>query len=129
MSDDEKKKCSICGEEISFLPMSGMCWQCEIKQNEKQLQERIIRDGESSYERDMFCPYCGAKQEDSWDNKQGENQTTTCYSCDKEFEFDLEYEPQFSTRKKPESKSASQYTEEEMEESRLEEQKEIESKK
>ncbi len=48
---------------------------------------KIIED---LYNEDLVCPYCGAKQQDTWELDEGEGEIE-CLACEKTFKFTKEY--------------------------------------
>ena len=54
-----------------------------------------------NYEKEIICPYCGYKFQDSWEfnDEDGKEQEVDCPECDKEFTMWTEVEITYSTRK------------------------------
>ena len=48
------------------------------------------------------CPYCGYEIKDSWDYcEDGKGGTIECPDCGMSFDFDVEYDPNYSSWKNP----------------------------
>jgi len=67
----------------------------------KEKVASIIKRGESFHEMDLYCPYCGYKQEEIWEGfslePNGEENEGDCQGCGKNFFYSVDLS--FSTRK------------------------------
>lgn len=67
----------------------------------KEKVKRIVNRGESHHEMDLYCPYCGYKEEEIWENfdltPNGEEVEGQCNSCERYFFYSVDLS--FSTRK------------------------------
>ena len=56
-------------------------------------------------ETDMYCPYCGFKVEETDYLHSGhESGDAHCYACERDFDWEVEYEPRWTTTKPAEGR-------------------------
>ena len=58
-----------------------------------------MKEYDTEYQDEITCPYCGYKEEDSWDYAERDNEYT-CGECDKECELDVIIQFSYCTEKR-----------------------------
>lgn len=88
-----KNKCN-CGKDK--YDWQDICYHCREEKEVNELKDSIIKNGESSYEKYIICPYCGYHHGEDDEN---ESRDIYCDECGKNFRLELEYEVHYSTSK------------------------------
>ncbi|KKN22112.1 hypothetical protein LCGC14_0918600 [marine sediment metagenome] len=91
----EHTRCDDCGtrEHVVFWVEGVFCNTC----HEKLMVKRIAEfKGETMYQNEAVCPWCGYKDNDSWERQAGENE---CSECGRKFELSIEMTVDYSTTK------------------------------
>jgi hypothetical protein len=99
------KICKTCGKEKKYMmSWETECYSCR-KENHAREIRRQIEDGEITSvdcEDEVYCPYCGRKQEAECDDEtfyvEGEYRFTCC-ECEKEFWVETRVSYSYSTRR------------------------------
>jgi len=98
----EQATCSMCEKEEDkyWIDKYGMCFWCHEKENDRKFLERTqkeaVKNGETSNEDYIICPYCGCKCSE---DELYESTDTYCDECEKEFHLEVEHTPTYSTSK------------------------------
>ena len=103
MSD---KICPICGKNKITFPWEDMCYSCQREQHEREIKEQIQsgHETETSYEDEIYCPWCGKKLyfEPCYDYEllyaAGDHEAE-CPECGKPFTVDTSVSYSYSTRR------------------------------
>ena len=106
---DNPKHCRICGREISnyeFSYRDAMCYACLEDRHFDELAERLKNNEETETfcEDEIICPYCGNRMadDDGYFVQEGGGEFT-CEECNKTFDFKVNMEITYSTKRKEEN--------------------------
>jgi len=89
--------CSRCQKLKYHMASDKICWDCQKDDENKKTGEDVAKAGTSSYEKEIFCPYCGCSNSD---DEVHENTVMTCYDCEKDFDVEVDYDIRYSTYRK-----------------------------
>ena len=99
-------KCKICGEAIDsfdYKYRNQLCFSCAKKEYQRKLAEALQdnEETETDFEDEVVCPYCGHRMQDDdgYFEREGDGEYE-CENCGKTFEFEVNIEVTYSTRRK-----------------------------
>lgn len=96
---EEHYHCADCGTKeglCSYGTKEGvLCGPCK----EKRLKSRIAEfDGDTDFESEVTCPWCGYVHSDSWEYPDVDNEFE-CSDCENKFEMERNVSVSYSTSK------------------------------
>jgi len=93
----KKEICSRCGKlGYIFDERLKLCWNCREQDRIKDLQTEAVKEGKTSGEDYIICPYCGY---DYGTDDMHESTDAQCPKCNKEFHIEINYSVDYSTSK------------------------------
>lgn len=97
-----KKQCKICGKVAEMLSWEDECYACKKKQHMKDVLQDIQEGRDTSYEEEIYCPWCGVEIECcEMDEAYNEGQyAIDCPACGKEFMLETSVSFSYSTSRK-----------------------------
>jgi hypothetical protein len=92
---DEHKRCDGCGtrDAIVFRVRGVWCEACHRQNVEKEIADF---DGDTEFEEECVCPWCGYQTQPDSDIRDGEDE---CGNCQRKFTMTRHYEVTYSTQR------------------------------
>lgn len=112
-----QNKCDKCGKSITHVDRCDDCYKCDDcgtrddlcsyiegvlceTCHKARVQKRIENfNGDTQYQDNIICPYCGDKNEDSWE-VEGDSGEIECDECGNTFEYERDVTVDYTTYKK-----------------------------
>ena len=88
--------CDTCMKTKRLWFEDTTCSSCKEDIKIAKLSEYVTKEGESSNENYIICPYCGNHYSE---DDEHESQDVECEECDEKFRLEVEYSVSYSTSK------------------------------
>ena len=95
-------RCKTCGKEM-WDGFYNECYSCRDKSYQNKVKEDIISGEEdfTSFENDVFCPWCGEvyNTDDEYDLYEDGEHELFCSKCEKQFIAEVSISYNYSTKR------------------------------
>lgn len=95
---DEHYVCGGCGKgkdeaRLCYYTDGVYCDSCRKEVVDEQIRQF---SGDTTFESEVVCPWCGHRHSDSWEYSEGQQE---CSNCERKFEMSRTVEVTYSTKK------------------------------